>query len=281
MIQHGATTSAALFDSTIGRVNKNFNGKTATLHIDVLPGDDSLDINVKITNLTGHKLPTGIPFRRMWIELKILNSLNQTIFHSGFTTAHPSYDSVKIYGVYDDPNFNKTGNIEGSGADIVTYRIKTVENGELTIQARLCYQTMKPSAINKLAGLNTPEATRFISMWQNEDHSPSIIATETKNFTVTSTKGENGQALTDEFIKVYPNPLKEIATVSFRLNSTGNVDISMFNPLGEKVMNLLSGTVPPGIQNFSFNSRQLTNGVYFLIMKSESGIKSVKLLVVR
>jgi len=339
----GATASAALFDSTIGRVNKNFNGKTATLQIDVLPVEDSLDINVKITNLTGHKLPSGIPFRRMWIELKILNSLNQTIFHSGewgsdgeiighdslyerhhdiirradevqifecvpvdvngavtqtllraasnikdnrlppsgFTTANPSYDSVKISGVGDDPNFNKTGNIEGSGADVVTYRIKPAENGELTIQARLCYQPMKPAAIDRLAGLNTPEAIRFISMWQNEDHTPSIIATETKNYTVTSTKGENGQALTDEYIKVYPNPLKENTTVSFRLNSTENVDISLFNPLGEKVMNLLTGTVSPGIQEFSLNSRQLPNGVYFVVMKSESSFRGVKIVVMR
>lgn len=339
----GATASAALFDSTIGRVNKNFDGKTATLQIEVVPADDSLDINVKITNLTGHKLPSGIPFRRMWIELKIVNSLNQKIFHSGewgsdgeiighdslyekhhdiirnpdevqifecvpvdvnavvtqtllraagnvkdnrlppsgFTTAHPSYDSVKISGVNDDPNFNKIANVEGSGADIVTYRIKPSENGELTIHARLCYQAMKPGAIERLAALNTPEAVRFISMWQNEDHSPSIIATETKNFTVTSTNGEDGVALTDEYIKVYPNPLKENATVSFRLNTSEDVDISLYNPLGEKVMNLLSGTVSSGLQNFSFNSRHLTNGVYFLVMKTESGFRSVKIAMMR
>lgn len=44
---------------------------------------DSVVALVRVINLTGHKLPTGVSSRRMWINLKGLNSRGDTIFESG------------------------------------------------------------------------------------------------------------------------------------------------------------------------------------------------------
>ncbi|MBK6678643.1 MAG: T9SS type A sorting domain-containing protein [Ignavibacteriales bacterium] len=339
----GVTASAELFDSTIGRIDANFYNKTALLDIDVIPGSDSIDIKVLTTNLTGHKLPTGIPFRRMWIHLKVMNSNSEIIFESGkwgndgevighdtpfephydiiraqdqiqiyegvfidvngqvtqtllraaeyvkdnrlppagFTTSHISYDSVKITGINGDENFNKLANVEGTGSDIVTYRIDPLTNGELTITAELCYQTMKPAAIQNLASVGSPESIKFLDMWENEDRSPSIITSKSETFVVTSTEGENEQAAKDEFIYIYPNPSKGDMTFSFQLKTSQNVEISIFNPLGEKVKNILSGTVDPGKQNLKIDTKSLSTGVYFLVMKTQSGVRSVKVVIVR
>ncbi len=339
----GVTASAELFDSTIGRIDANFYNKTALLDIDVIPGSDSIDIKVLTTNLTGHKLPTGIPFRRMWIHLKVMNSNSEIIFESGkwgsdgevighdtpfephydiiraqdqiqiyegvfidvngqvtqtllraaeyvkdnrlppagFTTSHISYDSVKITGINGDENFNKLANVEGTGSDIVTYRIDPLTNGELTITAELCYQTMKPAAIQNLASVGSPESIKFLDMWQDEDHSPSIITSKSETFVVTSTEGENEQAVKDEFIYIYPNPSKGDMTFSFQLKTSQNVEISIFNPLGEKVKNILSGLVDPGKQTLNINTKSLSTGVYFLVMKTQSGVRSVKVVIVR
>lgn len=339
----GVTASPEQFDSTIGRIDANFLNKTALLDIDVIPGNDSIDIKVQTTNLTGHKLPTGIPFRRMWIHLKVMNANSEIIFESGkwgsdgevighdtpfephydiiraqdqiqiyegvlvdvngqvtqtllraadyikdnrippagFTTTHISYDSVKIAGINGDENFNKLANVEGTGSDIVTYRIDPLENGELTITAELCFQTMKPAAIQNLASVGSPETIKFLAMWENEDHSPSIITSKSETFVVTSTKGENNQAVKDEFINIYPNPSKGDMTVSFQLKSAQNVEISIFNPLGEKVKNILSGMVDTGKQSLHIDTKSLSAGVYFLVMKSDSGVRSVKVAIVR
>lgn len=339
----GVTASVENFDSTLSRIKTNFLSRTALLDIEVIPGSDSIDINVQTTNLTGHKLPTGIPFRRMWIHIKVMNENSEVIFESGkwgsdgevfghstpfephydiiraqdqiqifegvlidvngqvtqtllraadyvkdnrippagFTTSHVSYDSIKITGINGDENFNKLANVEGTGSDIVTYRIDPVANGELTITAELCYQTMKPAAIQNLASVGLSESIKFLEMWENEDHSPSLITSKSETFVVTSTKSENDQTTKDEFINIYPNPSKGDMTVSFQLNTTQNVEISLFNPLGEKVMDLLSGMVDPGKQNLNINTKSLSVGVYFLVMKSNSGVRSVKVAIVR
>jgi len=43
----------------------------------------TLTVPVTITNLTGHKLPTSYPSRRMWIHLKVTDSTGSTVFESG------------------------------------------------------------------------------------------------------------------------------------------------------------------------------------------------------
>lgn len=42
-----------------------------------------LDVQVTIRNLTGHKLPTGFPSRRMWVHLTVKDAAGETLFESG------------------------------------------------------------------------------------------------------------------------------------------------------------------------------------------------------
>jgi hypothetical protein len=67
-------------------------------------------IRVKVTNLTGHKLPTGYPEgRRMWLNIQVRDINNTLIYESGAynpTTAELNQDSdIKIYetkpGIWD------------------------------------------------------------------------------------------------------------------------------------------------------------------------------------
>jgi hypothetical protein len=42
-----------------------------------------LEVKLYIKNLTGHKIPTGIPFRRMWVHLKVEQGIGNVVFESG------------------------------------------------------------------------------------------------------------------------------------------------------------------------------------------------------
>ncbi len=83
----------------------------------VLPGQN-LSVDVKVTNLSGHKLPTGYTEgRRMWINLVVRNANNQVIWESGaYNTATGSLTEdpqIKIYR--SDPgiwNYNSSNNCD-------------------------------------------------------------------------------------------------------------------------------------------------------------------------
>ena len=99
----GITASAEHFDTTISFAEQKLTHEAIDLSLiaDVL--NDSLIINVGIENKTGHKIPSGIPFRRMWIHLKVEDSGGNVVFQSG------NWNSVgEIIGINNDyePHYN-------------------------------------------------------------------------------------------------------------------------------------------------------------------------------
>ena len=44
---------------------------------------DNLEVSVEVNSITGHKLPTGIPLRRAWIYLEVVDANSEVVFQSG------------------------------------------------------------------------------------------------------------------------------------------------------------------------------------------------------
>ncbi len=65
---------------------------------------DTLAFDVDIRNLTGHKLPTGYPSRRLWLHVTVRNERDEIVFESGA--------------------FNPTGAIDGNNNDIDARRFE-------------------------------------------------------------------------------------------------------------------------------------------------------------
>ncbi|TCO09680.1 right-handed parallel beta-helix repeat-containing protein [Natronoflexus pectinivorans] len=82
---------------------------------------------------------------------------------------------------------------------------------------------------------------------------------------------------------VYPNPVKESATVSFALESDAKVSFELVNAAGTSVYQSDEQSFMPGSHQYSMDASLLANGVYMLNMRvntnySES-IKVVKIVV--
>ena len=57
---------------------------TATLTVSNLARTEgTLGFDVQVENLTGHKLPTGYPSRRLWLHVTVKNDRGETVFESG------------------------------------------------------------------------------------------------------------------------------------------------------------------------------------------------------
>jgi hypothetical protein len=104
------------FDRTTNAALDMLQNNSATIDTSIISSDaTSAQVKVKVTNLTGHKLPTGYPEgRRMWIHLVAKDNLDNTIYESGaydLATAILTEDSdVKIYesqqGIWNETTDN-------------------------------------------------------------------------------------------------------------------------------------------------------------------------------
>lgn len=70
----------------------------------------------------------------------------------------------------------------------------------------------------------------------------------------------------------FPNPFNPETVIRFALPVAGNVDITVYNSLGQKVMTLLNGQREAGYHQVTFNAANLPSGLYFY--KVESGVYS-------
>jgi hypothetical protein len=116
--------------------------------------------------------PTTV-LERAYVPLK-----DNRIPPSGFTTTHPSYDTVMIAGAAaEDPNFNISQGVEGSGRDVVHYRVPTGGYpGDLTVEVKVYYQTVSGKWLQSMFEYGSDEIDAFKGYYENADKEPVLIA---------------------------------------------------------------------------------------------------------
>jgi len=80
--------SDGAFEQTIAAARNQLGSATATVAIEELARSGSeLSFAVRISNLGGHKFPTGFPARRAWLEVVVTDSEGARVFASGTVDA--------------------------------------------------------------------------------------------------------------------------------------------------------------------------------------------------
>lgn len=76
----------------------------------------------------------------------------------------------------------------------------------------------------------------------------------------------------------YPNPFNPSTTLQFELPEKANVQLTIYNYLGEKIATLLNQVMDSGYHSIQWNAAQYPSGVYFYEMRTEK-FSAVKKLV--
>ena len=77
----------------------------------------------------------------------------------------------------------------------------------------------------------------------------------------------------------YPNPFNPSTKISFGIRKAGNVDISVYNVLGNKIITLFNGYKPAGEYSITFDGSNLSSGVYFYKIVSEGFVQTKKMIL--
>ncbi|MFT5011162.1 MAG: hypothetical protein ACI9EA_001863, partial [Pseudomonadales bacterium] len=74
------------FDQTIAATFESLQTQSASLSLSALQRDEnSASFSVTVSNLAGHKFPSGYPARRLFLQFTVRDDLGNTIFSSGET----------------------------------------------------------------------------------------------------------------------------------------------------------------------------------------------------
>ncbi len=78
---------------------------------------------------------------------------------------------------------------------------------------------------------------------------------------------------------VYPNPVSETSVVSYFLNEDSNVELELYNSIGQKINTVSKGNQTKGFYEFNYNIKNLNleNGIYILQLKTSSRTASIRI----
>jgi spore germination protein YaaH len=127
---------------------------------------------------------------------------------------------------------------------------------------------------------------RGVGMWAlGYDNGRSELWDELRRrYSVTATANKQNNALSIpnkfELLQNYPNPFNSSTEIRWQLAVGSDVEISVYNMLGEKVTNLVTGFRGPGSHSYHFDASDLASGVYYyqLVTSEFTQVKKMILL---
>lgn len=226
-----------------------------TPHYDVIRNANQAQIyEMRMGDVNGN--PTTV-LERGYVHLK-----DNRLPPLGFSTAHPVYDTVRIVGgAENDPNFNRIGNFEGTGADVINYRL-AINNlsSNVSVSARVYYQAVPPYWLDEMRMFAAPEINTFLGMYDAADKSAVLITEDTLDQVILPLRA---QGIEDEEIVVYPNPIVDNGPL-FIESPYPITSLSVFNARGQKVN---CNLVKTASKRYLVNGIQAA-GIYFIHIQS-------------
>jgi len=79
----------------------------------------------------------------------------------------------------------------------------------------------------------------------------------------------------------YPNPFNPTTTISFTLPRSAQVELTVFDSQGRRVVTLVDEKMTAGLHNVSFDGSRYASGVYSYHLKAGDRIFQKKMLLVK
>jgi PKD repeat protein len=138
---------------------------------------------------------------------------------------------------------------------------------------------------------------------QNPEHTYETVDTFSVSLTVHGLGGSNtktienyiivdvGVAIGDDALGIphkfalqqnHPNPFNPTTTINYQLAMSSNVNLSIYNTLGQKVATLVNNKQPAGNYSVQWDATGFSSGVYFYKLETSTGfLQSKKLLLLK
>lgn len=94
---------------------------------------------------------------------------------------------------------------------------------------------------------------------------------------------QNGTTIPSKFglSQNYPNPFNPTTKINFDLSKASNVKLTVFNSLGQMVMNIFDGFKPAGSYQAEFNGSSLSSGTYYYRIETDHFTETKKMQLVK
>lgn len=129
----------------------------------------------------------------------------------------------------------------------------------------------------------TNVGTGYAQMQAGTLRNPDIRSTVDLTAIVNPTAVETENTLVTDYYLAqnYPNPFNPSTKINFGLKKSSNVEINVYNILGNKVATLVNEFKPAGNHSVLFNAKNLSSGIYFYKIVTNEFAQTRKMLMLK
>lgn len=95
----------------------------------------------------------------------------------------------------------------------------------------------------------------------------------------TSAEDETLEQISFDLMQNYPNPFNNGTLINYQIEKEGQVELTLYDILGNKIMVLDKGNKSAGTHTYHLNAEKLSSGVYFYRLKNASNIQTKKMIL--
>jgi hypothetical protein len=99
----------------------------------------------------------------------------------------------------------------------------------------------------------------------------------------TSVDEEDAQGLATSFAlkQNYPNPFNPTTTIEYTMAAAGQVNLTVYNIMGQKVAELVSGVKAQGTHKLTFDATSLSSGIYFYQLQAGNKVMTKRMTLIK
>jgi hypothetical protein len=79
----------------------------------------------------------------------------------------------------------------------------------------------------------------------------------------------------------YPNPFNPSTTITVRLATAAELDVDIFNMLGQKIDDIALGALPSGVHEVRLAAESYSSGIYLVRVRAGQQVREVRMTLVR
>jgi hypothetical protein len=98
---------------------------------------------------------------------------------------------------------------------------------------------------------------------------------------VTGVEEKNNKPLSYKLHQNYPNPFNPFTTIKFSIPKSSNVEIKVYDVLGNEMVVLVDEYKESGNYSIDFNAESLASGIYYYVIKSNNFYDTKKMVLIK